>query len=654
MVDSMTHVGAQARDALERVVGLLRRIAQVGEAADLDTEATASEAAALVMQINQEYRENERRDVSDQVPFFVFERLIETLGRLLERAASRQLLAALRALPHGIAVAPLIQQQSRLLLRKYDEHLSRHPTDVDVRVARAALNLAERRFEAVLEDCLVLRASVPVPEQTPRLEVEALIGLKEYEPAYEYLNRMLEADANDFFALHQRGQLHAAFHYAAEALADAERLEQSSERAHVLWSAGLYLSENMVAPALRACEKVLENAPHDYEALFLLGEARFRSGEWERSKQAFARFLDLDRDAGEPAGDEISRRRQRLFAIRRIADANQRLGHPGRAQDGYGWLLSTGEYDYWALRCYVALSEQCLRGQTAGPPDAHDIAGARVEANMVVEQGAGGTARLRIIDPENIAYLERLPWSNTVADLELLELTRDNRAGFTALFELEMPALRRLSVRAERFGYACARKLVEAPFFHQLTALRLTSCSLDAPALELIAAHLPPALTELGLAHNRDVHELPFPHRFTRLLAESRVSRGLKALDLTGCGLNGEDIEILLAHEWPSLRSLEIGGNDLRDMDMGRFLGLPVISQLRELHAGHSGIEKELLFPILDRLPETKLEILGLESEWTDAEVHAAVTHRNAGALVRLELGVSHVPQADWERLFAS
>lgn len=273
---------------------------------------------------------------------------------------------------------------------------------------------------------------------------------------------------------------------------------------------------------------------------------------------------------------------------------------------------------------------------------------------MVIEQEAGGASRIRIIDPENIVYLERLPWSATVADLELIELSRDNRAAFTAVFELEMPALRSLLVRAERFGYACARKLIEAPFFANLAALKLASCSLLAPALELIATCLPPSLTELGLSHNADIHELPFPHRFTKFLAESRVSPGLRALDVTGCGLDGDDIEILLASEWSSLRSLKIGGNDLRSLDVERFLERPVISRLSELRIGHSGIEHEMLFVILERLPDMKLEILGLEGEWTDAELRAAIAHRNFGDLTHLDLGMSHLSDAGWQALLES
>jgi tetratricopeptide (TPR) repeat protein len=666
MTDSMTNTGAGTSEGMKRVIRLLSRIAHVGELGDAGSGTSAGDVAALVALINQEYRETTRLEVSHQIPYFVFERLIEALGRRLERVPSKQLLAALRALPHGIANAKLIQQQTRSLLRTYDEHLSRHPTDANVRVDRATLNLAERRFEAVLEDCAVLRASAPAPEQTSRLEVEALIGLKEYEAAYECLGRMLDADANDFFALYQRGQLHAAFHYAAEALADATRLEQSSEPAHALWCAGLYLSENRAADALRACQRVLDDAPHDPEALFLLGEAELCSGAWEASRRAFAAFLA----SAEPAGDEISWQRRQQFAIRRIADIDRKLENPGKALDGYGWLLSTGVYDYWAQRSYVELAERWLRrtlpsespavpSRETTPEDARPLIPPdgdvpRVEANMEIEHAAGGPLRIRIIDPENIVYLERLPWSAVVEELELVELSRDNRAGFTALFELDMPALRSLLVRAERFGYACARKLLEVPFFHNLTALQLPSCSLDAPALEMIAARLPPALTELSLSHNPDVHELPFPHRFTKILAESSVSPRLSALDLTGCGLDGEDIEILLANEWPSMRSLKIGGNDLRSMDVKRFLELPLIARLNELRIGHSGIEKELLSVILDRLPDMKLEILGVEGEWTDAEVSAAVAHRNFGNLIHLDLGTSHIPEADWQALLES
>jgi tetratricopeptide (TPR) repeat protein len=487
MADPTMNADAGTGEGMKRVTGLLSRIAQVGESGDSASGMSASDIAALVAQINQEYSETARPEVADPIPFFVFERMLEALGRRLERVASKQLLAALRALPHGIANAQLIRQLIQSLLRAYSEHLSRHPADADVRVDRAALNLAERRFEAVLADCVVLRASAPAPAQTPRLEVEAHIGLKEYESAYECLGRMLDADENDFFALHQRGQLHAAFHYAAEALADAKRLEQSSEPAHVLWCAGLYLSENRAADALRACQRALEHAPDDPEALFLLGEAQFCSGAWEASGRAFAALLA----SGESPADEVAWRRRQHFAIRRIADMEQRRGNPGKAMDGYGWLLSTGVYDYWALRSYVELAERWLRATLPGdsreapsrattteparPLLLPDASVPRAEAGMVIEQPAGGTSRIRIIDPENIVYLERLRWRATVEALELVELGRDNRAGFTALFELAMPALRSLSIRAERFGYACARKLIEAPFFRNLTALKRAS-----------------------------------------------------------------------------------------------------------------------------------------------------------------------------------
>lgn len=666
MADSMTNAEARMREGMKRVTRLLSRIAEIGEPSESPDGMSAIEIAAVVRQINQEYGENTRLAASEQIPFFVFERIIDVLGRRLERVTSTELLAALRELPHGIANADIIRQQTRLLLRNYNEHLVRHPMDANVRVARATLNLAERRFEAVLEDCAVLRDSTPTPDETYRLEVEALLGLKQYERAYERLERMLNADTNDLFALYQRGQLHATFGYAAEALTDAERLVESSEPAHVLWCAGLYLSENRAADAIQACKKVLARAPHDPESLFLLGEAQFCSRVWERSRQTFAAFLD----ASEPEKDDPSWRRKRYFAIRRMADVDQQMQNYEKALDGYGWLLSTGEYDYWAMRSYIKISERCIRGKLrrdfekkpAGaprteasetiPPSAVDVT--RAEANMDIEWGEGGARRIRIIDPETIVYLERLSWSDTVEELELLELNRDNRAAFTALFELRMPKLRSLLVRAERFGYACARKLIEAPFFHDLEALSLVRCNLYAPALELIAAHLPPRLKELGLAHNADVHELPFPHRFPKLLAESSVSPQLRALDLTDCGLDGDDVEILLASEWRSLRSLKIGANELQGLEVERFLEIPVISRLRELRIGHSGIEKQMLFAILDRLPDMELERIGLEGDWTDAELRAAVAHRHFGDVAYLDLGMSHISDVGWQTLLES
>src|SRR5690349_14637111 len=131
----MTTIDSAAKEWLEAVARALDAEPGGGSVADRILQ--------FVAQIDARYRINDSLDREDQLPWPVFERLIEKLVPIAEAAASPALLAALLAAPdETLGRSQLVDAVRARLLDQLDGLLASAPNDTWARVARGQLRLA--------------------------------------------------------------------------------------------------------------------------------------------------------------------------------------------------------------------------------------------------------------------------------------------------------------------------------------------------------------------------------------------------------------------------------------------------------------------------------------------------------------------------------
>jgi hypothetical protein len=269
-----------------------------------------------------------------------------------------------------------------------------------------------------------------------------------------------------------------------------------------------------------------------------------------------------------------------------------------------------------------------------------------IEPNMAAELVDGKPTEITSADLGLAPYLERLPWVTTVERLILPAGPRDNREAFVTLFRLALPRLRHLDIRAEHFGFPCLFRLVEAPFFPQLDGLFLRECDLGAPALQLLAERVPRGLRELGVFLANARPKLP---RATVLADQLRHwdLPALESLELHDCSLDANEVMALTESRLPKLTVLGLTGNDLRGINISRFLDSPLVKRLHAIYVSDTRIEPELLLGLLERLDSLAVRHVRAHRAWTQDELQ---TVRNHPAYRRLEidLGTGTIPDDAW------
>jgi tetratricopeptide (TPR) repeat protein len=598
-----------------------------------------------IRDVHEHYVWSESLPEDEQLPYSVFEQLVELLQQQLARHAPEAVLAALEQLPHSpMVIAPLVQRAREELSASYDERLSQQPNDVEVLPKRAWLRAARRDWDGVIEDTTRLLQHEPWNREAARLRVEARIELEDFAGAYEELDSLLREEPTDVLALRERIRLLLRFHYTDATLADLARLEASPSPAIRLFCAGVYLLLEEFDSVRRLCGEVLAHEPDNDDALFTLGEACWRTRDWPRAQEVLERFLRVS----EPEAHLMRQFTRRMQARTFLADTLCERGQLLAGLDQYLYVMGQGTRSYGVVRGYTKATYPVV----AGAEHPHVAHAQWVEANMHVELEQGRPWKVIMVRSEAAPYLERLPWTETVQRLEIAEPPEDHRGAYAILFQLQLPALRQLSINAEHFGFPCVRQLVRAPFFTRLHALELTRCGLDLPSLELLVRQAPAGIEELRLVYGDARPRLPIPSRLATIISGSTAFQHLKRLDLTGNHLSTEELRAILYGPFPSLRRLMLTGNDLSGIDTTEVLQAPVLQQLEELVLGDTGIEKQLLPALLERGPPPQLARVHAPADWSDEEAAHLQSHPHRGAL-ELQLG-NALRERQWLELFPS
>jgi tetratricopeptide (TPR) repeat protein len=464
------------------------------------------------------------------------------------------------------------------------------------------------------------------------------------------------------------------------------------------------LTNNYIEQSLSISLRILEEVPAQTEALMILGEVYFKKQEYEKSIETFESFIKIIA----PRVYLAKNKQEKLRAMKYISDSKCKLNRYIDGLRGYLKIMALEGRDYLLIREYVKVTDNllnkhtkeidaryldsilydignlkiikeyadilCLNNDLRGefikhqnnmydfsmqldkPSDKKDllekVEHLWVEPNMRAEFKQGFPWEVMITDSEDIPYIERLPWVYTVRKLEIIELAYDNKQAICMIFEQNLPALRELKVQAEYFGYLCTKKLVEAPFFEKLESLILTQCNLDAPSLKLIIRNLPLHIKELRLLYCNAEDKLPVEDRVGDLFTLSDRLKELEVLDLTDCSLEKQDVEKILSSNLPCLKSLNLTGNNLMEFDVYEFLKFPLISNLEDLSVGETGLEKNLLWTILDDFKNFKIKKLGVRSDWKKEEMSDIKLHSNFEKLEKVDFGDIQAEEEDWMQFF--
>jgi tetratricopeptide (TPR) repeat protein len=463
--------------------------------------------------------------------------------------------------------------------------------------------------------------------------------------ALSRLEALLGHRPDDAFGLRQRAQLWMRHYYVPEALGDIERLVRVTEDSEaLLYAARQLLFVGNAHDAVAVCRRLPESA----EALVVLGKAQLDSGELAGAVAALEGALASVR------GHESVQRfaSAKVTALKLLGDAHARAGEMRRALERYTEAMGCIGSNYELRRAVVKIAWDGLSASEGAAPMAatpgdEDYATRWIEPNMTAEFEGGVPVEVSSADLQLAPYLERLPWVHSVERLILPAGRRDNREAFTTLFQLGLPRLRRLDIHAEHFGFPCLFRLVGAPFFSRLEGLILRECDIDAPSLQLLVERAPRDLRELCVIVANARPPLPRATTLAELLRRWDMPC-LEALELADCSLDTGEVMALTEAQLPKLTLLGLTGNDLRDLDIGRFLGSNLVKQVHTLYISNTGAEPELLLGLLDRLDGLALRSVRAHRPWTQDELRAVVSHPAYRRLDQVDFGMSMIPDDAW------
>ena len=671
----------------------------------IDENLSIDNLLAIVENVHKKYEENDNLSYQEQIPYEVFEKLTELLLQKSEYLMGEELLQALKCLPENYTIIrPLVEQQEILLLNQYNELLEENPKDLEILFKRANYYFNHDEFEDFLVDINKILEISPGHQKAIQYRIVGELKKKNYLTAYQELNILLNKNPDDEFALFERASLYVKLNYSDLAVRDIERLKKTNNIEYLLFCARKLLRNNYIEQSLSISLRILEKVPAQTEALMILGEVYFKKQEYEKSIETFESFIKIIA----PRVYLAKNKQEKLRAMKYISDSKCKLNRYIDGLRGYLKIMALEGRDYLLIREYVKVTDNllnkhtkeidaryldsilydlgnlkiikeyadilCLNNDLRGefikhqnnmydfsmqldkPSDKKDllekVEHLWVEPNMRAEFKQGFPWKVMITDSEDIPYIERLPWVYTVRKLEIIELAYDNKQAICMIFEQNLPALRELKVQAEYFGYLCTKKLVKAPFFEKLESLILTQCNLDAPSLKLIIRNLPLYIKELRLLYCNAEDKLPVEDRVGDLFTLSDRLKELEVLDLTDCSLEKQDVEKILSSNLPCLKSLNLTGNNLMEFDVYEFLKFPLISNLEALSVGETGLEKNLLWAILDDFKSFKIKKLGVRSDWKKEEMSDIKLHTNFEKLEKVDFGDIQEEEEDWMQFF--
>lgn len=671
----------------------------------IDENLSIDNLLAIVENVHKKYEENDNLSYQEQIPYEVFEKLTELLLQKSEYLVGEELLQALKCLPENYTIIrPLVEQQEILLLNQYNELLEENPNDLEILFKRAKYYFNQDEFEDFLGDINKILEISPSHQKAIQYRIVGELKKKNYLTAYQELNILLNKNPDDEFALFERASLYVKLNYSDLAVRDIERLKKTNNIEYLLFCARELLRNNYIEQSLSISLRILEEVPAQTEALMILGEVYFKKQEYEKSIETFESFIKIIA----PRVYLAKNKEEKLRAMKYISDSKCKLNRYIDGLRGYLKIMALEGRDYLLIREYVKVTDNllnkhtkeidaryldsilyelgnlkiikeyadilCLNNDLRGefikhqnnmydfsrqldkPSDKKDllekVEHLWVEPNMRAEFKQGFPWKVMITDSEDIPYIERLPWVYTVRKLEIIELAYDNKQAICMIFEQNLPALRELKVQAEHFGYLCTKKLVKAPFFEKLESLILTQCDLDAPSLKLIIRNLPLHIKELRLLYCNAEDKLPVEDRVGDLFTLSDRLKELEVLALTDCSLEKQDVEKILSSNLPCLKSLNLTGNNLMEFDVYEFLKFPLISNLEDLSVGETGLEKNLLWAILDDFKSLKIKKLGVRSDWKKEEMSDIKLHTNFEKLEKVDFGDIQEEEEDWMQFF--
>lgn len=680
------------KDVVERIHGI-------------DENLSIDNLLAIVKDVHKKNKENDSLSYQEQIPYEVFENLGELLLEKAEYLVSEELLQALKFLPEDYTIIrPLVEQQEMLLLHQYQELLEEKPNDIEILLKRASYYFNQNEFESCLVDINKILEIDTGNEKAIQYSIRAKLKNKEYLAAYQELNLLLKKNPDDEFALFERASLYVRLNYSDLALKDIQKLEKTNKFEYLLFCAKEFLENNYIEQSLNIALRILEKLPDQTEALMILGKLYFKKQEYQKSIETLESFIKINA----PKAYLEKHQKEKLIAMQYISDSKCKLNLYIDGLHGYLEIMALEGRDYLPTREYVKVSDNllnkdkkeidakyltlilnelsnlkiiqeyadilCLNNDLRGEFIKHQnnlyyfsrqldkpsdekillekVEHLWIEPNMQAEFNQGFPCKVTITNSQDIPYIERLPWVYTVRKLEIIELAYDNKQAIGIIFEQNLPALRELKVQAEHFGYLCTKKLVKAPFFERLESLILTQCNLDAPSLKLIVRNLPLHIKELRLLYCNAEDKLPVEEQVGDLFTLSDRLKELEVLDLTDCSLKKQDVENILSSNLPSLKSLNLTANNLSEFDIYEFLNYPLISNLEELCVGQTGIEKKILWTILDEFKNLKLKKLGVKNYWEKEEINLIKSHPNFNQLEEVDFGDIQGQEEDWMQFF--
>lgn len=663
---------------------------------DLDETLSREHFIDIVSNVHRKYKENEKLQYEQQIPYAVFEKLTELLQEKAEYLVNEKLLNDLKNLPaNAVIIQPLIEQQEILLLNHYNELINENSNNVDILFKRAIYYFSDNELELSLSDFNKIIEIDPNNKQAIYYRIKLELKQRNYIEAYQELNDLVEREPDNEFALFERALLYLRFNYSNLAFIDIQKLKKTNNIEYLLLCAREYLENNYIDQVINICRRVLNKSPEQIDALLILGKTYFQKQEYEKAIKIFE--LALDSIAEKEHLKLQKNQNKKLDLIKYIGDAKCKSNNYIDGLHDYLKLMALGEKKYLILREYIKVTEEQIDKEKkqidkkylnliVNEPEnldlvnqyvnilesKNDIRGCYIkyknklnnfsspentklnlneseflervkpfwiEPNMLAEFEKGFPRKVTISNTQDIPYLERLPWIYTVRRLEIIELSYDNSEAISILFEQNLPALRELLVHAEHFGYFCTKKLVKSPFFDNLESLILTQCNLDAPSLKLIIKNLPRRVKELRLLYGNAEDKLPVNERLGKFFSRSDRLQKLECLDLTDCSLNKEDVEDILSLEMPSLRKLNLAANDLSQFAPEVFLKYSLIRQIEELSVSQTGIEKELLFKVLEDFNHFNLKRIDVQGNWNNAEINDISQHNNFNKIEKINFG---------------
>lgn len=642
---------------------------------------TADAIVDLARQIDDRAAANVAAAPAEHVPEVVFERL---LGLLAERVADADpdlLVARLEQLPADSFTRDTLLAAAK---RHALDSLASVPDDQltpALLLRRARYRAAHAHWDEALEDAL--RAGPETDHDAAVLAVRSLVALRRAADALDLLGRLLDRFPDDPYFRSERAELYSAFHYDDLAWEDARRLLVSDDPRARLAGARIAVATGHDAEAAAAAR----DGRLSVERLVVLARAERSLGRPGAAAAAARAYVDATaRD------DTLATHHRRLEALVLAADALAALGRYDEARGCCldAWALGGGGYEL--RRAYTFAAERpwerdpteraLLRAvvDSSGAPDAvaafaahlaaqgdpraalfttpapsadavaHAV-GRWIEPSMHARMHGGFPAHVRLLEPDQIPLIERLPWVEVVQELIVLETERGRGEGFGALFRQELPALRALEIRSGAFGYEATVALTRCPAYRRLQSLRLIQCDLDAPAIARIVETLPPTVRELRLAYADGRPRLPLRPTVGDAFRRSVGLAELELLDVTDCALGPDDVPAILGAEMPRLRHLILRGNDLSGIDPDRLPDLAVTRRLHTLVLGETGAEARIVRALLDRLDELSLRAVVAPGDWSGEEAGLVTEHPNR-ARIELSFGDASDSEQHWlERL---